>query len=167
MIKNLTKLANRLDSLGFTKEADSLDLIIMKLAHLFKKVKDDDQPYEYVEEGCLQGYESYDGSIEGEVCLTDEPDIDREKLYHMFMDRIGEVFENIYEHQDTIRHEWGPYEAPEINVYKVSFSLPDKENGSLYEYSMSFWPVTKKYFPGFTQSVEDRSGLMHYFYSEI
>ena len=32
MIKNLVKVANRLDSLGLTKEADTLDAIIRKLS---------------------------------------------------------------------------------------------------------------------------------------
>jgi LysM repeat protein len=39
MIKDLIKVANSLDSKGFTKEADELDLIIRKLAQMGGAVK--------------------------------------------------------------------------------------------------------------------------------
>ncbi len=39
MIKDLIKVANSLDSKGFTKEADELDFIISKLAQMGKAVE--------------------------------------------------------------------------------------------------------------------------------
>jgi hypothetical protein len=142
MIKKLAKLANSLDKLSLSKEADIIDVIIKKIA----QVSDE---YDFpLEELNKYEYESYSSRI--------EPDIDHDvlknafaKIFNKYIDShnqyieeyaakghdVGELEERI--NPDDVEFEWTNKDE---NSFKSSYPQPyrwnvkNKSTGSVKEF---------------------------------
>jgi hypothetical protein len=150
MIKDLLKLANRLDSKGMTKEADVLDLLIKKIA------QQDDT------------YLGYDPRLE----VYPDPGLDEEAVKAAYYECARAYHFDL----DVLSAKWNdePSEYPHYVVTYSSVNPNGKWDPTLGEFvgpphkyigKNEFVEVYEGH-SGYDKEVKDSNGKSHYFYAE-
>lgn len=156
MIKDLLKLANRLDSKGLTKEADVLDLLIKKIA------QQDDTYFEYVPR--LEVYP--------------DPGLDEEDVKAAYYECTTEFDPDLYPELEVLSAKWNnePSEYPHYIITYRYVKQDVKPDYTLNRY-VYFGPPREhietnvfaevyKGHSGYDKEIKDSSGKSHYFYAE-
>lgn len=161
MLKQLAKIANKLDAIGMTKEADVIDRLIKKTASENLEVDD------------LSG-EGYYKHVPT-LLLEEEPNLDREELKYKFLNHASQhMCEDIKVYEDTVKLKWIPGSETEYNTphYLLSFKYvcTPKISGEKFfreEAEVAFWTVNEEGYPSdYLVSVQDEEGNDFHFYSE-
>lgn len=153
MLKQLAKIANKLDDIGLTKEADVLDRIIV----MAQMQEFDEQPTDKLE-------------FVQDIYLDKEPSLDREKLKEAFIDHVQRSFIGEFGEidGDSATLEWiqnpeSDYSNPHYMLSYIVLSIGEEPR----EESVQFYPVRRGFSSkNYIVSMRDKEGNNHYFYSE-
>lgn len=151
MIKDLMKLANRLDSKGLTREADILDLLIKKMAQQ-DDISLEDEDVEF------SPYGHYDLELE----VYPEPPVNIEDVKTAFVAQFKRFLQ--LDTLEVTSIEWNskPSEYPHYNVESVGTYT---HNGEKKETSVNTdYMLTEKGWGGL--AVQGTDNNIYYFYGE-
>lgn len=151
MLKDLIKMAGKLDALGFKREADTIDSLI-------KKVAGD-------KDGVFDSASYIANRIEPES--SDEPPVDHEalkKAYEEYTERALDVNSVKVTDLYWVQNKEDPRESHYLVTAEGLWN--DSDNQYMTEDGFSIWPIPQSY-GRWSMDIEGNDGNMYYFQSDL